>query len=476
MRGARAGGLPVSWNRSGRQRRRAVDSESADRGGHGRPLGEFVAVPLRRLRATPFDQLNGAAVMRRAYASLIALAVAIIVFHESSASFTGNHFHAHGDAVGEMVMQPGDLMWLLPSLAAGAVVGAALLVASASHAGLTALGRLGFPGIGRDARARANGLTWGAVAVLGVHFTGKAFDVFPGGQTVVAVVLGAVLGLGTFRLHRHAVDHEAYRTFNLVAMLLAAGSLASMSLTPTGAWWTQNFSTLGTSDDFAAACFNVAIVVSGAGMAAMAAGLTRAVADPKYGVRRGGLPTMRVLIVLIGVSLMGVGLVPIDGDTDLHNLAACGAAVSFAVLCLGIQVWARRLPRQLVIGSYASIAIEVIAMVGYDGIGAFNLTVFEVVAFTLVFAWLIALVAMTHSEPVPAVDDRRHVARGRAGHTRAAAGAERLRARGAARRSPPNVRRRSPGALARADAFHDVRRALRRGNDGADEPPDAYVF
>ena len=238
-----------------------------------------------------------------------------------------------------------DLVWALPAILAGAAVGAALVVASASRAGIATLARLGLPGLGRDARARANGLTWGAIAVLGVHFTGEAFDVFPGGHSLAAIVLGAGLGIGTFRLHRHAIEHEAYRTFNLIAMLLAVGSLASMSITPTGEWWTHNFSTLGTSDDIAAACFNIAIVVSGAGMAAMSAGLTRAVAEPRYGLRRGGLVAMRVLIVLIGVSLMGVGLVPIDGATDLHNAAAFAAAASFAVLCLGIQLWARRLPR-----------------------------------------------------------------------------------------------------------------------------------
>ena len=409
--------------------------------------------------------------MRRAYATLIAVAVAIIAFHEFSSSFTSVQ---SGDG------RPGGLdaigfMWALPSLAAGVVVGAALVVASASKGGVAALRRLGLPGLGRDARARANGMTWGAIAVLGVHFTRQAFEVFPGGHVVAAVALGSVLGYGTFRLHRHAIDHEAYRTFNLVAMLLAAGSLASMSLTPTGEWWTHNFSTLGTSDDFAAACFNVAIVVSGAGMAAMSAGLTRAVRDPRYGVRRGGLAAMRVLIVLIGMSLMGVGLVPIDGATDLHNLAACGAAASFAVLCLGVQVWARRLPRPLVVASYGSIAIEVVAMFAYDGIGVFNLTVFEIVAFTLVFAWLIALVAITHAAPDPAVDDRRHVRRIRAAAAlRAhAVTADRPRTRAAQDHAFPRMRGRTPRAPARAAASHDVHRALRRHANRADEPPDA---
>ena len=233
-----------------------------------------------------------------------------------------------------------------------------------------------------------------------MHFTGEAFDVVPGGHSVAAIVLGAALGVGTFRLHRHSIEHEAYRTFNLIAMLLAVGSLASMSITPTGAWWTHNFSTLGTSDDIAAACFNIAIVLSGAGMAAMSAGAHQGgrgapVRDAPRRARRDA----RRSSCSSASSLMGVGLVPIDGATDLHNAAASTAAAAFALLCLGVQVWARRLPRSLVAGSYLSIAIEVVAMIAYDGIGVFNLTVFEVVAFTLVFAWLIALVAITHSSP-----------------------------------------------------------------------------
>ena len=368
-----------------------------------------------------------------------------------------------------------DLVWALPAIATGAAVGAALTVASASRAGISALARFGLPSIGPAARARANGLTWAAIAVLGVHFTGEAFDVLPGGHSVAAILLGVVLGVGTFRLHRNSIEHEAYRTFNLIAMLLAVGSLASMSITPTGAWWTHNFSTLGTSDDIAAACFNIAIVFSGAGMAAMSAALTRAVADPRYGTRRFGLVAMRVLIAVIGLSLMGVGLVPIDGATDLHNAAASSAAAAFAVLCLGVQLWARRLPRSLVIGSYASIAIEVIAMFAYDGIGVFNLTVFEVVAFTLVFAWLIALVTITHASP-PAADaaGRRHLVsvgtrrrrrRGRGD----GAGAEHPSTRDGARRSPPGrIPSRPPRPPARTASFHDVRRALRRGDGGED--------
>jgi hypothetical protein len=236
-----------------------------------------------------------------------------------------------------------------------------------------------------------------------------------------------------------------------------------MSLTPTGAWWTRNFSTLGTSDDIAAACFNIAMLVAGVGMAAMSPALTRAVAEPHFAVRRGGLTAMRVLIAIIGVSLMGVGLIPIDGATDLHNLAASCAALAFAALCLGMPLWARRMPRTLVAASYAAILIEIAAAIAYDGIGLFNLTVFEVIAFLLVFAWLIALVAVTHAHlAAPDAATRRHAV------LRAP---ERVRA--AARVRPARINSRSPRRSRRLATFHEVRRALPRG--GADEPPEALA-
>ena len=360
-----------------------------DRQGRGRAVSEPVA-----------PTFGAAAIMRVAYATLIAIAVAVLLFQEFTVTFAAER----GDAVahpipadGGAALDPGHVIWALPAVAIAAAVGAGLVVASGTHSAQWILHRLGVPWAVGDARPYANGLAWAAIGVLGVHFTDEAFEAFPGGHLAAALTLGGALGYGTMRLHRHAIEHEAYRTFNLVAMLLAAGSLASMATTSTGAWWTQNFSTLGTSDDLPAAYFNVAIVVSGAGMAVMSAALTKAMTNARYEARRGGVLAMRALIIAIGMSLMGVGLVPIDGATDLHNVAACGAAGSFAALCLGIRLWARRLPRTLLIASYASIAIEVMAMIAYDGLGLFNLTVFEVVAFTLVFAWLIALVAITHS-------------------------------------------------------------------------------
>jgi hypothetical protein len=326
---------------------------------------------------------DGQSYIRRTHIAFISLAFATIAVNLVDIGASGS-------------VAPGQLtLWVLPAVAAAVVAGATLVIVSGSPASLEALGELGLPEVSAQRRANANGMVWAGIGLLMVHFTAPAYAVLPGGALIVGLVVALGLGIGAMRLHLTAVDHEAYRSFNLVAMLLAAGSLAAMSITPTGDWWEHNFSTLGTSGDFAAACFNVAVSMSGLGMALLGPALTGALRSERFRLRRGGLLTIRVLIAFIGVSLMGVGVVPIDGATDLHNLFACCAAAGFAVLALGVQLWARRMPRALVISSYGALAVEIAALIAYDGLKVFNLTVFEVVAFTLVFAWLIALVAIT---------------------------------------------------------------------------------
>ncbi|WP_395244565.1 hypothetical protein ACGGZK_01830 [Agromyces sp. MMS24-K17] len=327
----------------------------------------------------------------------------------SAVAFAGLAVNAH--AAGPLVAA----VWAVPAAVVGLAMTVALLIASASRESLTSVVEQGLPALGPRVRATTNSLAWTAIGVLAVHFTGEAFAPLPGGTVAATAVIAGGLCVVTHRLHLAAIEHEAYRTFNLVAMVLAMGSLASMAITPTGEWWTRNFSTLGTSDDIAAACFNIAIVMAGAGVAALGPALSRALRDGRFEPRRGGVTTLRVLVALIGISLMGVGLVPIDGATVLHNAFACGAAGAFAVAAIGVPLFVRRAPRRFVAWSYASIATEVTAMVAYDGLDLFNLTVFEITAFSLVFAWLIAMVVMTASPARPRTRRRlgrqvRHVA------------------------------------------------------------------
>lgn len=373
-------------------RHRETVPGTAGRAAHVRPRVVLASEPgpagamsrAHAIAAADVQLKRFGSLVRRGYALLIAGAVSVVLYRalvpRASAS-SGAQFL--------------DYLWIAPALAGGAAVGIGLMIASASREGLSSFSKMGIPAPGPRSRSVANGLTWAALAMLATHFTAEAFEHVPGGSYAVGAALALTLGVTTARLHRHAIEHEAYRSFNLVAMLLAAGSLASMSITPTGEWWAHNFSTLGTSGDFAAMCFNVAVAASGGGIAGMSAMLTRGIAFGGFGIRRGARPVIRALIGFVGFGLMGVGWVPISLAPDLHNAFALGAASGFALLCIGAPWYAERMPRRFVWFSSVALVLEVGAMAAYDGLHLFNLTVFEIIAFTLVFTWLIVFVAVT---------------------------------------------------------------------------------
>jgi hypothetical protein len=345
----------------------------------------------RSWTSSPASRPGLAALVRTACRSLILAAVTI-----SCVQLFAVHVHdplEHGHAAA------GEPGWLIPLVALAAAV-LALLIAVVPIVGPI----LGRRDAGLRLRAGLNGLLWGVIVMLAVQFTGAAFATVPGGHELVGLGLGSAMAVVTSHTHRRSIGNETYRTFNLMAMLLASGSLASMSLTPTGRWWAHNFSTLGTSDDIAAMCFNGAMVLSGGGIALMSGALTRALTASRFAVRPRGLVGMRVLISLIGVSLMGVGFVPIDGATGLHDTFASSAGASFGALVVGVRWFARRMPRTLVIVSDVFLAFLAAAWVAYALLSIVNLTLFEVVAFTLVFVWLITLVVTTHrtGESAPA--------------------------------------------------------------------------
>ncbi|MFK4731444.1 hypothetical protein ROT00_17280 [Agromyces mediolanus] len=432
---------------------------------------EFVGDAEPIVDALATIALRSSRALRRIFIAGIALAFGIVFARLLSVEGRGLGFDALGAS---------DSGWagadaaVMPLAGLGAMaVALLLLVVSASEERLAAVARFGLPGFDVRARAIANGMIWAGIALLAVHFASPAFAWMPGGYEAAGVLLGTVLGVGTARLHHQAIEHEAYRTFNLVSMLLAAGSLGAMSITPTGEWWTLNFSTLGTSDDLAAASFNVGIVIAGLGMAALGPALTHALGAARFAARRGGIGAARILIAVIGASLAGVGLVPIDTDTLLHNVFACAAAAGFAGLAGCVRAFARRMPRTLVTLSFVFLGIEVGAMFAYQVLGLFNLTVFEIVAFTLVFAWLIALVATTHAAPRVEPRDLR-LGAAPVSARRHAVPRRRVAPAGAAALTRPSgrdeeARFRGPGAR----GSDRLRRLGVRGMDAsADEPPD----
>jgi hypothetical protein len=337
-------------------------------------------------------------------ATAVAVAAAARVFHLVP------HSHSDASAAEHAAI---DVLCVAVAVLVAVALLMALTVASVPARRRTGLARCPAPWASAGLGALANASVWATIAALAVGSAADAFDGLPGGHLLACAVLAGGLGTVTGAVHRRAHHLPVYRSFNVVAMLLAAGCLASMSLTDTGEWWARNFSTLGTSDDVAAVWFNAGLVLSGGAMAAMAGRLTRGLARPGYRARRGAQIIVPGLVGIIGFALAGVGLVPIDADETLHNVFASAAGAAFFGLAAGTPWLVRRMPRRLLFTSTAALGIEVAAWVAYDGLGWASLTLFEVVAFALVFVWLIALVVTTHperAEAPAAIGDRARTA------------------------------------------------------------------
>lgn len=359
---------------------------------------------MRGARATigPAPVLHHAALASAmlAVAAAVALAVACELLHLPLGAGVE---HAHAGHAADPAHAAVEVGCVVASVAVAVVLLGVLRVASEPPA----------PGIG----AIANAAVWATIAGLAVQASSAAFQQVPGGHATVGALAAGGLGAATGAVHRRAHGQPTYRSFNLVAMLLAAGCLASMSLTSTGAWWALNFSTLGTSGDLAAVCFNAALVFSGGAIAAMSGRLSHGLARDGYAARRGAVAAVRLLIAVIGLALAGVGMVPINADTVLHNVFASAAGAAFAVLAATSPWWVKRMPRALVVTSRLALGVEVAAWIVHDRLGLVSLTVFEVVAFALVFVWLIALVVTTHppvtstASEAPAAADARHAGR-----------------------------------------------------------------
>ncbi|WP_353828503.1 hypothetical protein [Agromyces sp. SYSU T0242] len=108
-----------------------------------------------------------------------------------------------------------------------AVVAALLSLAAltmASVAGVRPSGaRCRVPWASPRLGALANASVWSVIAALAVASAADAFGALPGGDLGAGVVTAGVMGLTTGSVHLRAHRQRVYRSFNLVAMVLAAG-------------------------------------------------------------------------------------------------------------------------------------------------------------------------------------------------------------------------------------------------------------
>jgi hypothetical membrane protein len=222
--------------------------------------------------------------------------------------------------------------------------------------------------------------------VLQRSFDGLEVDVIIGTIAVIAST-----GASGYLIYLSVSDITTRKMATLLVSFMALSTLASIAAVEDEYWWEYHFSQLGTAGDFSAWMFNATLIVAGFFVTTFTLYLHR---DLTALVERGILEHrwaprfMSVTFVILGVMLAGVGLFPVDVNMAVHNGCASGMAAAFAVMVLGSPYILKGLPRRFFVICYVTFAVLIGAFLLFTPVAYYNLTAFELIAFTIIFSWI----------------------------------------------------------------------------------------
>ena len=340
-------------------------------------------VPLGRVLRRPIanaESLESSALLVGAAVFVVVAIVAALVFRGSDVPIAGP------GSIGQFVALTAGLTTVVIFVAARSLVTAASDAGRQVDDALTVPGvRLRWYDVGALALAHAviALLGWlGTAALLDRSFTGAV--VYPFSAAMLAGVAVAVTSYAVFLSALHLTPMLLSL---LLVVFLVVGCFASMLSATDPFWWKENLSTLGISNDISALAFNLTLVIGGVIVTVIAHYATATI--PAEGPREErGRRFVSGALALIGVLLACVGVLPVDRFFAAHTVAASGMAVIFVILAVGISRFVPSMPRVFVLLGYVFVGvIGVLAILFLTGY--YNLTAVELIAFLLIFSWLI---------------------------------------------------------------------------------------
>ncbi|WP_168198623.1 hypothetical protein [Nesterenkonia sp. NBAIMH1] len=265
----------------------------------------------------------------------------------------------------------------------------------------------------------------GIFRVFQEAFIGLTVDHIAG--SVLLGLVGAVSGYFAFN---SGARLTAFSLSTILAIFMASGILISTLFAENPYWWHVMFSELGTGQAGTTSfwTFNTTLVVSGiiittltgfisrdlrlwaeaarikvgrriaqrqqrAEEGSRAAAVTARVSNsldahfwnPRIGV-------VRACMVGMGVSLAGIGLIPISLHHDGHVVASAGFALFFLILLVGIPYWLPGFPRSFYLFSYVAAGALIFSFVLWIPMDYWNLTSMELVGAAILFSWLVVFI------------------------------------------------------------------------------------
>lgn len=240
-------------------------------------------------------------------------------------------------------------------------------------------------------------LSHGIIALLGWICVASLLSVSFKGAVVFSfssiILAGAAVALTAYVCFLSAVHLNSTLLSLMLAVFLVVGSFASMLSATDPLWWQKNLSTLGMSTSISSLAFNVTLIIAGVMVTTLAHYATAPLPSSTRAEARGRSLTRAGLTVL-GILLACVGIFPLSRNETLHNVSASGMSLVYVALVIALPRLVPSLPRVFAILGYVYVGVIVVLAVFFIT-GYYNLTAVELVAFLLIFSWLIVLLRTT---------------------------------------------------------------------------------
>jgi hypothetical protein len=216
---------------------------------------------------------------------------------------------------------------------------------------------------------------------------GRMFQGLLLGRIAATLMAAVTVAAGCYLLTVIAQEMSSSGVAVLLGAFLGAGVVAATLSADNPGWWQSNFSALGVSTESSASAFNFTVITAGVVLTTLADYLADDLARWP-GVTRPIIRAIRVLLIVIGLALIGLGSIPVDTSRFIHDVNAVTVIVGFGGLILATPLLLRGLPRPFLLSTavLGALILGIVAL--WKPFHVYNFTAVELLSVLIIFAWL----------------------------------------------------------------------------------------
>lgn len=237
-------------------------------------------------------------------------------------------------------------------------------------------------------------LAFGAVAYMAVITGGEILSLGLQGLETPAIggalLTGIAAAAGGWLAFQAGIDLSTRDLATLLFSYLTIGTVFSMITAADPRWWQHHFSELGTGAG--AWAFNGTLMVAGLLVATIGSYLGRDLHRWLGDARLPSIGAVVILFALTGLALACVGVFSVGAARLVHDIAAFGTLVLFAITAIAVTIVMPGPPRAMLLTTVGAGAAMLVAILLWRPGEVYSTAGLEAIAVGIIFVWLTTLV------------------------------------------------------------------------------------